>query len=110
MLVDDIKHAFVGAIGSVKYFSFSVQDKFLEIKSNGLGNTEILRILRNADFHFLAGAKEMVNSIPAGENHPGIVLNLNLLLTEIPGWYAFQANKRMKIKFHAVFPAKFKVW
>ena len=102
MLVDSIKHAFIRSVGAIKYFALTVQDKFLEIKSHSFCNAEILGILRNADLHFLANAEEMVNSIPAGEDHPGILLYLYFLFTEIPCRYALQADERIEVQFYAI--------
>ena len=58
-----------------------------------LGDTEVLGILGNTHLHFLAGAKEMINRIPAGKDHPGVVWNLDLLFAEIPCRYTFQTDE-----------------
>ena len=109
MFVDHIKHAFIGAIGTIKHLSFPVQNEFLKIERHCFSNAEIFGILRNTDFHFFAGAEKMIDSIAAGENYPGIILNLNLLFAEILCRNSFQTNKRMKIQFHVIFPCKLKV-
>src|SRR5882724_9025272 len=109
MFVDNIKHAFVSTVGSIKDFTLPVQDEFLKIQRHRFGNTEILGILRNADLHFIAGTKEMIYCISAGKNYPGVVLNLYLLLAKILGRNSLQSNKRMEVKFHTVLSRKLKV-
>ena len=111
MFIDHIKHAFIGAIGTIKNFSLPVKNEFLKIKRHCFGNAEIFGILGNTDLHFLAGAKEMINGIPAGKNYPGISWVSQSFVCGIP-WpgIAFQPNKRMKIKLYIIFSRKFKVW
>src|SRR5205814_1288408 len=76
----------------------------------GFRDAEVLCILGNTYFHFLANAEEMIDGIAAGENDRRIIRDLDLLFAEIPGWYPLQADKRMKVQLHIVFSRKLKVW
>src|SRR6185503_10498696 len=89
MLVDDIEHALVCTICAVKNLAFSIENKFLKIKRHRFCDAEILGILRNADLHFLAGTKEMIDGVAAGKDHTGVILNLYFLFAKVPGGYAF---------------------
>jgi hypothetical protein len=109
VLVDDIKHAFVGAIGAVKNLPFPVQDELLEVEGHCFGYAEIFGILRHADLHFLAGAEEMVDGVAAGEDNSGKILDLNLLLTEFLGWNGLQPDERKELHFDLIFPGQLKV-
>src|SRR5690606_33763389 len=110
MFVNHIKHAFVGSICSIEHLSLSVEDKFLQVQSYSLSDTEILCILRHTNLHFLTHPKEMINSISAGEYYTGIVVNFNLLLAEVPCRNSFQTDKGMEIQLNAVFPGQLEVW
>src|SRR5258707_7426189 len=103
MFVDGIEQTFVGAIGAIKDLAFAIKNKFLKIKGHRFRDTEIAGILENVHFHFLAHAEEMIDSVAAGENDSGIILNLDLLLAEFPCRNWLEANERMKIQLYAEF-------
>src|SRR5258705_12058352 len=103
MFVDYIKQALIRTISSVKNLSFPVKNKFLKIKCHSFCDAEILCILRNTDLKFFACTEKMVDRIPTGKNHPGIVLDLYFLLAEFFSRDSFEADKRMEIELKAVF-------
>src|SRR5688572_15948501 len=109
MLVDHIEHAFVGTICAIENFAFSVEDKFLQVKRYRFSNAEVLGILRNAYFHFFTYPEKMINGVPAGEDHSGVLADLNLLFTEFFRRDSLQANKRVKIHLYIELPGKFVV-
>src|SRR5688572_2942370 len=109
MLVDHIEHALVGTVGAVKDLSFTVKNKFLQVKCNGFGDTEILGVLRNGNLHLFAHPEEMIYSIAAGKYDGSVKIYFDLLLAKILGRDPFYPYKRVKIKFYTVFPGKLEI-
>src|SRR5947209_20440331 len=109
MLIDHIKKAFIAAISTIKNFSFAIKDELLKIESNCFGYTEVFCVLRNAHFHFFTYSEKMIDSITAGENYSGMILNINLLFTEIFCRDGLKPDKRIKIKLHIKFSTQLEV-
>ena len=63
MFIDDIKHTLISTICAIENFTFTIKNKFLQVKSHRFSNAEIFSILGNTDLHFFTGAEEMINSI-----------------------------------------------
>jgi len=102
VLVDDIEHALVQPIRSIEYLTFAIKDKFLEIQSHRLSDTEILRVLRNADLHLLTDAEEVIDRIPTGKDDSRELGNIDFLLAEILARNRFKANERIKSQLDVV--------
>ena len=96
MLVDHIEHALVQPVRAIEHFSLSVKDKLLKIQGNRLRNTEILRVLRNADLHLLTNPEEVIDRVPARKDNGGELGNIDLLLAEILACNRLKANERIK--------------
>lgn len=109
MFIYYIKHTLIAAICTIKHLTLSVENKFLEIKRNCLGNAEIFSVLRHIHFHFLTNPEKMVNGIAAGENYRRVILNIDLLLAEFLCRDGLKLYKWMKIKINIVFSAQLEV-
>ena len=109
MLVDDVEHALIQAISAVEYLSFPVQDEFLQIECNGLGNAKVFGVLGDADLHFLADPEKMIDGMTTGKNDGSVLGDIDLLFAEIFGRHAHQRDKGMKSQFHIVFFGKLKI-
>jgi len=102
VLVDDIEHALVQPVSAIEYLTFAIKDKFLEVQGDRLGDTEILRVLGNADLHLLADAEEVIDRIPAREDNGGELGNVDFLFAEILTRNRFKTNERIKRQLHVV--------
>ena len=109
MLVDHVKHALIGTIGTIKYFALAIENKLLKIECDSLGDAKVFGVLGDADLHFLAGAKEMINRISAGKDHTRVIGYFNLLFAEIPGRYGLQPDKWLEIQMYIVLPGKLEI-
>jgi hypothetical protein len=102
VLVDNVEHALVQPVRAIEYFPLAVEDKFLEIQSDRLGDTEILCILGYADLHLLADAEEVIDRIPTGKDYSRELGNVDLLLAEIFTRNRFKSNERIKSQLDVV--------
>ena len=109
VFVDDVEHAFIGAICAVKHLAFAVKDELLEVEGDGFGDAEIFGVLADGDLHLFAHPEKMVDGIAAGEHHGRIVHDIDLLFAELTGGYAFEFDEGMENQFYIVFSFQVKI-
>lgn len=64
-------------------FPFAVNDVFLKIKGNILGDAKIFHCIGNNNAQFIADPEEMINPCFACKDHCRKIKNIDLLMTEI---------------------------
>jgi len=104
MLVDHLEHALVQTIRPIEHLPLPVKDEFLQVEGDGLRDTEVFCVLRDADLHLLANAEEMIYRMAACKNDGSVLGNIDLLLAEILGRYGLQPDEGMKRKLNIVLP------
>jgi hypothetical protein len=96
-------HKIIDGAGSEEYFPFTVNNVFLQIKGNRFGYAEVLHEIRYDDPQLTTHAEKMVNGSFAVKDHPGMVENIDSLLSEIFTCYTFNMTERTEIDFNIVF-------
>ena len=109
VFVDGIKKTLVGAVTTIKNFSLAVKNKFLQVQSHCLCDTEIFGILRHIHFHLFAHTKEMINRIATGEYYTRVILNFNFLFTEVSGRNRLKTNEWLEFQLNIVPSCQFKI-
>ena len=94
---------------AIKDLALTVKNEFLKIKGHCFSYAEVLGILGNTLFHFLANPEEMVNSITAGEDHCRMILNINLLFPEFLSRNSFEPDEGMEIQLHVIFSSQLEI-
>lgn len=101
MLLHNLEQISKGIV-TVKDFSFPVNNILLQVKSNRLGNAEILHSFGNSNSYLLANSKEMVHCSFAGKNNSGVVQNVNFLLPKFLRRNTLYMNKGSEINLQTI--------
>lgn len=96
VLVNDV-HKLIKSVCPVKYLPFAVDNIFLQVVCNRLGNAEILHGIGHLDPEFLTQPEIMINGGTAGKNYGRMRKNINPVLPEIFRSHSFNMNKRPEI-------------
>ena len=95
---------------SVKNFTFSINNVFLQIECHILSDTEIFHCIGHHNPQLVTYPEKMINSRFTVENYCSVVQNIDFLLPEIFGRNTFNLDKRLEIDLQIIFFCELKIW
>ncbi len=82
---------------SVVDLALSIHHVFLQVVGDGFCLAEIFEVLIDRYAHFFANAKEVIDRIPAGEDHCAVLGDVDFVFSEVRGGYPFHFDKVAKV-------------
>lgn len=109
MLLHDLNKLRELAFG-MKNLTFPVDDIFLKIDSDRLGDAEIFHCVGDSDTQLCAKAEEVINSYLACENYRREAKDVDTLLSEGLGVESLNLNERLEVESDAIALRHLEIW
>lgn len=93
-----------------KNLSFTVLDKFLEIKGYGFGGTEVFHVLGDFDPHFFAEAEKMIDTVLAGHDDSLKLIGADAILAKVLFRNGLDVIEGSPVYLDAIFLLNVVVW
>ena len=109
-MLEDGSHKAIYLTGiAEEHLALTVLDVLLDVERYGLGNAEILHVLRDINPHLSAQLEEMINRMTGCEYYSGVIKYIDMLLSELLCGERLNTDKRFEHELYAIFISQIKI-